>query len=169
MTKLFTTVNICLATAMCDHAQKPTQYFTINGKVKKEVMIGEAEIKKHTTQTIGTVSITNHKGDLKGEAKSMSGILVRDILQNIELDEENPKFFSEYYYVFVGSDNYKVVFSWNELFNTAVAQRVFIVTQKDGQNVLHNEDGILLISADDLRTGRRFVKNLQSIQVKRAE
>lgn len=150
-------------------AQKATQSFAIRGKIKQEITITETDLKKYTTQTIGTVNITNHKGDLKGKAKDMTGILLRDILQNVVLDEENPKFFSEYYFVCVGSDKYKVVFSWNELFNTAVSQKVFIVTQKDGHNMLNNEDGILMISSEDFRTGRRFVKNLESIQVRRAE
>lgn len=146
-----------------------TRSIDIHGKVKAQLKIDEAQLRAYMIHTIGTVNITNHKGDLKGKAKDMKGILLRDVLQNIVLDEENPKFFSEYYFVCVGTDDYKVVFSWNELFNTAVAQRVFIVTQKDGQNMLDNEDGILMISADDLRTGRRFVKNLASIQVRRVD
>lgn len=59
-------------------------------------------------------------------------------------------------------------FRGNELFNTAVAQRVFIVTQKGGKNMLDNEDGIQMISANDFRTGRRYVRNLETIQVRRA-
>ncbi|HEY0741335.1 MAG TPA: hypothetical protein VGD40_07735 [Chryseosolibacter sp.] len=149
--------------------EKATRSFTIKGKVKNEISISEDQLTKHTVQTIGTVNITNHKGELKGKAKDMSGVLLRDILQKVELDEDNPKYFSEYYFVCTGTDNYKVVFSWNELFNTSVAQRVFIVTQKDRKNMLDDEEGILMISADDFRTGRRYVKNLETIQVRRAE
>jgi hypothetical protein len=169
MKKLFLLAVLTISCSFSIQAQKQTQSFTIKGKIKQEVTISEADLKKFSTQTIGTVNITNHKGDLKGKAKDMTGILLRDVLQNVVLDEENPKFFSEYYFVCVGSDNYKVVFSWNELFNTAVSQKVFIVTQKDGQNMLNNEDGILMISSEDFRTGRRFVKNLESILVRRAE
>jgi hypothetical protein len=148
---------------------KPTKSFTIQGKIKTELKIDSEELAKYTVQAIGNVNITNHKGELKGQAKDMKGILLSDILRQIVLDEESPKFFSEYYFVCVGSDNYKVVYSWNELFNTAVAKKVFIVTEKDGKNILDNEDGILMISADDQKTGRRFVKNLESIQVRRVE
>lgn len=146
-----------------------TKSFEIKGKVKSELTIAEEKLRAYPIHTIGTINITNHKGDIKGKAKDMKGVLLRDILQTIVLDEENPKFFNEYYFVCTGTDNYKVVFSWNELFNTAVAQKVFIVTQRDGQNMLDNEDGILMISADDMRTGRRYVKNLASIQVRRVE
>ncbi|HEY0653354.1 MAG TPA: hypothetical protein VGD65_09510 [Chryseosolibacter sp.] len=160
---------ICIALPLTVNGQRQTRSFTIKGKVKQELTVDEAGLKKYTVQTIGTVNITNHKGELKGKANDMSGILLRDILEGVLLDEDNPKFFSEYYFVCEGSDKYKVVFSWNELFNTATSQKVFIVTQKDGQNMLDNADGMLMIASGDFRTGRRFVKNLESIHVRRAE
>lgn len=169
MKKVYLSLLFCLALAFNSVGQKQTQSFTIKGKVKQEITVGEAELKKFTTHTIGTVNITNHKGEVKGKAKDMSGVLLRDILQNILLDEENPKLFSEYYFVCEGSDKYKVVFSWNELFNTSVSQKVFIVTQKDSQNMLNNKDGLLMIASEDFRTGRRYVKNLESIHVRRVE
>jgi hypothetical protein len=169
MKKTFLFAVLLAALSVTVDAQKQTQSFTIKGKVKQEIIIGETDLKKYSTQTIGSVNITNHKGDVKGEAKDMTGVLLRDLLKNIILDEENPKFFSEYYFVCVGSDTYKVVFSWDELFNTAVSQKVFIVTQKDGQSMMNNEDGKLMISAEDFRTGRRFVKNLETILVRRAQ
>lgn len=146
-----------------------TNSFNIKGKIKSELTIRADQLKKIPVSNIGTVSITNHKGEVKGQAKDMKGILLTDVLKDVVLDQDNPKLFSEYYFVCTGSDNYKAVFSWNELFNTKVADRVFIVTEKDGKNMFNNEDGILMISADDAKTGRRFVKNLATIYVGRAE
>ena len=146
-----------------------TKSFNIKGRIKSELIISLDQLKRYTVSNIGTVSITNHKGELKGQAKDMKGILLTEVLKDVVLDQENPKLFSEYYFVCTGSDNYKAVFSWNELFNTKVADRVFIVTEKDGKNMVDNEDGILMISADDAKTGRRFVKNLATIYVGRAE
>lgn len=169
MKNFFPLIAFIVTTAVSVYGQKQTHAFTIKGKLKQELTITDVDLKKYTTHTIGTVNITNHKGDLKGKDKDMTGVLLQDILQNVALDEENPKFFSEYYFVCVGSDNYKVVFSWNELFNTAVSQKVFIVLQKDGQDMSGSEDGMLMISSEDFRTGRRFVKNLETIEVRRAE
>lgn len=149
--------------------EKATQSFIIRGKIEREVKIGSKQLEMYPLHAIGSVDLTNHKGELKGTAKNMKGILLADILKDIILDEHNPKLFSEYYFVCVGSDNYKAVYSWNELFNTAVAQKVFIVIEKDGHKMLGHEDGILMISASDGKTGRRFVKNLESIDVRRAE
>jgi hypothetical protein len=148
---------------------KPTKSFAITGSVRKELSLTQEQLLNAKVHNIGTVDITNHKGDLKGSARNMKGILLRDLLQPVVLNEKNPKFFSEFYFVCSGTDGYKVVYSWNELFNTSVGDKVFIVTEKDGKNMLDNEDGLLMISSDDRKTGRRFVKNLETIQVRRAE
>ncbi len=147
--------------------EKPTQTIVIKGRIKNEIKIEFADFNKYTLHTIGSVVITNHKGDAKSKAKHLKGVLLKDILQNIVLDDDNPKVFSEYYFVCTAADGYKVVFSWNELFNTAITQRVFIVLERDGKNLANDEDGILMISADDFRTGRRYVKNLETIVVNR--
>lgn len=147
--------------------EKMTKSFVIKGKIKEEKTIAIEDLQKLTLHTIGAVTITSHKGEAKGKARHMKGILLKDILQTVTLDADSPKLFSEYYFVCVGSDGYKVVYSWNELFNTAVSEKVFIVMEKDGKNMTEDEDGILMISSDDYRTGRRFLKNLETIRVER--
>lgn len=146
-----------------------TKSFLVKGKVKAEKKIEMPDLLKLTLHTIGSVNITSHKGDLKGKAKDMKGVLLRDILQTIELDADNPKLYSEFYFVCRGEDGYKAVYSWNELFNTAVGNSVYIILEKDGKNLADDEDSLLMISSHDIRTGRRYVKNLQAIEVGRAE
>jgi hypothetical protein len=113
--------------------------------------------------------ITNHKGDVKGTAKDLTGVLLKDFLLSIELDAENPKVLSEYYFTCIASDGYKVIYSWNELFNTAIGNSVYILTSKDNQPLEKLDENIVMIATQDIRTGRRYVKNLQSIIVRRAE
>ncbi len=148
---------------------KATTSFVIKGDIKSEITITVKELRSQKLHSIGTIDITNHKGEIKGSAKDMKGILLRELIQSVSLNVDNPKYYSEYYFVCTGTDNYKVVYSWNELFNTAVGDKVFIVTEKDGQNMLDNEDGLLMISSDDRKTGRRFVKNLETIEVRRVQ
>jgi hypothetical protein len=150
-------------------AQQPTLSFAVSGKIKTERKISNADLKKFKTDDIIDVVIANHKGEVKGTAKGMKGVLLRDVLQDISLDTENPKLFSEYYYVCTASDGYKVVYSWNELFNTTIGNSVYIVLEKDHKALEGSEDNILMISTLDQRTGRRYVKNLQTIYVGRAQ
>lgn len=147
---------------------KPTSTITINGKVKAPKTFTIGDIKKLSSHNIGDVVITNHRGEAKGTAKELSGVLLTQVLEQLELDAESPKVLSEYYFSCIASDAYRVVFSWNELFNTAVGNSVYIVTGKDGKPIEESDESILMISTQDTRTGRRFVKNLETILVGRA-
>jgi hypothetical protein len=161
---------ILVATALLAFNLKPpTKSVTVTGKVKAEHTFLWSDLQKFPVQSIGDVIISNHKGETKGTAKAMKGIFLRDVLQQVTLDTDNPKLYSEYYFVCKAADGYKAVFSWNELFNTATGNTVYIVTEKEQKNMTDDEDLILMISTQDLRTGRRFVKNLETIYVGRAE
>ena len=147
----------------------PTTSFTISGDVKAQVTIQIADLKKWTAISIGDVTITNHLGEKKSEARGLKGVLLKDIISSTEINSESPKVLSEYYFVCKANDGYTVVFSWNELFNTAVGESVYVVTEKNDKSAAGMEDAILLISPTDFKTGRRHVKSLASIEVKRAK
>ena len=149
--------------------RKTTPGIIITGKIKAEQKLMFADLQKFTIHSIEDVIITNHLGDVKGTARDMKGVLLRDVLKQLELDTDNPKLFSEYYFVCKAADGYKVVYSWNELFNTSTGETAYIVLDKDKQSMANSEDNILMVSAKDLRTGRRYVKNLETIYVGRAE
>ncbi len=101
--------------------------------------------------------ITNHLGEPRKTLQGLEGIRVRDLL---ELKEDNPKLFSEFYFTFKAADDYKVVFSSNELFNSPTGDQVFIITSRDGKKLEEMEDRILVISSSDFKTGRRHLKFL---------
>jgi hypothetical protein len=164
----FYVVSIAL-TLSAYNIQNPTTSVTVTGKVKKPQTFQLADLQKFSMKEIGDVVISNHKGEAKGTAKSMKGILLRDVLESIPLDTDNPKLFSEYYFVCKAADGYKVVYSWNELFNTATGNSTYVVLEKDGKPMAGDGDHVLMVSSQDSRTGRRFVKNLETIYVGRAE
>jgi TonB family protein len=146
---------------------KATSSFTISGEVSAPVTVNIADLKKWKEVSIGDLVITNHLGEKKSEAKGLKGILLKDILQAAEIKSESPKVLSEYYFVFIASDGYKVVYSWNELFNTATGDSVYIITEKNGKSISEMDDSILVVSVKDFKTGRRNVKGLASIVVNR--
>jgi hypothetical protein len=166
MKQKLTTATFCILSILA--FSQTTTSFTVSGKVKSEKKITITDLEKMPLVAIGDVAITNHKGEVKGTAKNMKGVRLQDVLKDVELDTDNPKLMSEYYFVFTATDGYRVVFSWNELFNSAVGQTVFVVIEKDGKKVSQTEDSILTISSADFKTGRRFVKNLSGIIVGRA-
>src|SRR5882762_11354410 len=148
---------------------KVTSSFTISGEVFSPLTVSVVGLKKWKEVAVGDLVITNHLGEKKSEAKGLKGILLKEILQTVEIKSENPKVLSEYYFVFTASDGYKVVYSWNELFNTTVGESVYLITEKNGKSITEMDDSILVVSTKDFKTGRRNVKGLASIEVMRAK
>ncbi|HEU5289221.1 MAG TPA: hypothetical protein VFU05_01180 [Cyclobacteriaceae bacterium] len=146
-----------------------TDAFTVSGKIKKEITVTLKDLQTIESKSIPDVVITNHLGEPKGASKNLKGILLKDALGKIEFDAESPKVLSEFYMVFTASDGYKVVFSWNEIFNTATGDNVYLITSKDGKELKDMDDRILVISTTDFKTGRRNVKGLAKIVVERAK
>jgi len=147
----------------------PTEAFTISGKVKKEITFALGDLQNFESKKIPDVVISNHLGEVKGTSKNLKVFLLKDILAQIEFDAESPKVLSEFYITCIASDGYKVVFPWNEIFNTATGDNLYLITAKDGKELKQLDDRILIISTADFKTGRRNVKGLAKIIVERAE
>ena len=165
---------VCLLACLSANAQapkdlQPTSSFVIRGEVKVPVTVKIEDLAKWPVRNIGDVAITNHTGEKKSDAKALKGVLLRDVLQSVEINAPSPKVLSEYYIVCRANDGYTVVYSWNEVFNTATGDTAFIVTEREGKPVSAMKDAILMISSADLRTGRRYLKALSSIDIKRVQ
>jgi DMSO/TMAO reductase YedYZ molybdopterin-dependent catalytic subunit len=162
--------SFCLIIGVATAQQiKVTSSFTVSGEVFSPLTVSVMDLKKWKEVVIGDLVITNHLGEKKSEAKGLKGILLKEILQTVEIKSESPKVLSEYYFVFTASDGYKVVYSWNELFNTIVGESVYLVTEKNGKTITEMDDSILVVSTKDFKTGRRNVKGLSSIEVMRVK
>ena len=146
-----------------------TENFTIEGKVKKEMTILLVDLSSYKSHSIDSIVITNHLGERKSSLKKVKAVLLKDILDKIEIDAESPKVLSEYYLVCIASDNYKVVFSWNEIFNSTTGSAVYIITSQDGKPASGLDNRIALVSSKDQMTGRRYVKGLQKIVIERVK
>jgi hypothetical protein len=151
-------------------AQKPiesTNEFTIMGLVEKPLTISFAKILQEKSTDIGNFTVTNHLGEFKQEYKNVKGVALLDLMKDVKITASSPKLLSEYYFIFKGSDGYSVVFSWNEVFNTDVGKTIFIVTETNNKSQSDGTERILLISTKDYKTGRRHVKGLKTVEVKR--
>lgn len=146
----------------------PSTSLTIKGEIATPKIISVRELSQYPEKEIGDVMITNHLGEKKSDQKSLKGVLLKDVLSGVEIKSESPKVLSEFYIVCRASDGYKVIYSWNELFNSPTGDAVFIVTSKEGKKASEMEESILLISPKDFKTGRRFVKSVSSIEIYRA-
>ena len=146
-----------------------TENFSIEGKVKKAMTLSLADLSSYKSYSIDSIVITNHLGERRSSLKNVKAVLLRDILNKAEIDSETPKVLSEYYLVCIASDNYKVVFSWNEIFNSPTGNSVYIIISQEGKQASTLDNRIALVSPKDQMTGRRYVKGLQKIVVERVK
>lgn len=161
-----------LLNAVALSAQKeamPTDVFMVTGLVSESANVYFNDLQKFTLYKIGNVKITSHNGEPRGELRKLKGVLLKDVLNKVGIQAENPRILSEYYVICTAADGYKNVYSWNELFNTNVGNSTYIVTEMDGKSMADADRRIMLLSPKDFRTGRRNLKWLTNIEVQRIE
>lgn len=161
----YSLILIFLIISITAQAQDHKRSFEIVSPKGEHKTITIQNLEKYPQYFLDSVQITNHLKHYRSTAKKIKGVLLRDILADFSFSSESTKTLSEYYIVLVASDNCKVVFSWNELFNTAVGESAYIVYEIEDRK----KDGIVSLSPNDYATGRRYVKMLKSIQLKRID
>jgi hypothetical protein len=147
----------------------PTNEFVIDGNVKNKITFLLKDADSYTSHSLDSIVIYNHLQERKRVIKGIKGILLKDVIAKAGLNEEKPKLFSEFYFTCIASDGYKVVFSWNELFNSETGNNVLIITEEEGKKAETINDHIAIISATDKATGRRYVQNLQKVETDRVK
>jgi hypothetical protein len=148
-------------------AQNTSESFIISGEVLKSETIDIARLSIYTKVHLDSLRIYTHDMQPKGLMKNIDGVLLKDILSAVPFNNENPKVLSEYYIECQATDGYKVIFSWNEIFNSVAGNQVMILTSKNGTNIAQLDDRIALVSPTDKATGRRYVKWLSRIIIHR--
>jgi len=148
-------------------AQNTSENFTVSGEVLKAETIDIAKLAGYTQVHLDSLRIYTHDMQPKGLMKNINGVLLKDILSAIPFNNENPKSLSEYYIECVATDGYIVLFSWNEIFNSETGKHVMIITSKNGTVAGQLDDRIALITPTDQATGRRYVKWLNKIIIRR--
>lgn len=145
-----------------------TDSIIVSGNLTSPLIIRMNQLLQLPSETLPNLTITNHLGELKGIAKKMKGVLLKSVLEQLNYENPSPKQLSEFYFVLIASDGYKVVYSWNELFNNNAGNHVYLITEKDGKTMRNSNERILVAQFSDFKTGRRYIKGLKEIQVKRA-
>src|ERR1700743_2727093 len=131
MKKLIVLFLMASTSVFAQQATHQTHQFTITGKVKTESVITMDSLNTFPLETIGDIKVTDHTGAFKHQDDQLKGVLLKDILSHSRW-LLMPHLFSSMYFTFTGEDGYKVVYSWNELFNTPIGDHVYIIMEKNG-------------------------------------
>lgn len=146
-----------------------TKTITIEGAIAKPVTIKFDDLKAYTSVTLDSLVIFNHKMERKSSLKKLKGVLLKDVLAKAEFSVNSPKVLSEFYIVCIADDGYKVVFSWNEIFNGPTGDHALILTEINGQSTVSQKEGIILVVPTDTATGRRYIKNFYKISIQQVK
>ena len=144
-----------------------TDHMDISGAVKSAVTLTIPDILSFPSTALPDVPVYNHMGEVKDTLRELQGVPVKQLFQNVSFAIEKPRELNEFYFVFEASDGYRVVFSWNEIFNTPVGEQLYILTSANGVTLPAMPQRIASLSTGDLQSGRRYVKGLKAIHVLR--
>lgn len=146
-----------------------TSTLTVEGAITNPYVIKFDELKNLKSISLDSLVILNHKMERKSSLKKIKGVLLRDVLAKAEFSVNSPKILSEFYIVCIADDGYKVVYSWNELFNSETGNQTLVLTEVNGVSVLNHKEGIILVTPTDKATGRRYVKNFSKIRIEKVK
>jgi DMSO/TMAO reductase YedYZ molybdopterin-dependent catalytic subunit len=127
----------------------------LSGEVRHELRLSPDDVRE----------IAKRRGI--AEDGTYRGVRLVDLLAEAQLLDDAPLALRRTYVVAVATDGYPAVFSWGELFNTAVGRGVIVATDRDAVPLREGEGRLALVSLADTRPGPRHVKWLARIEVRR--
>ena len=168
--KRFLIVAVCqfLVFTVFSQTSKPSSSFLVTGKVKKDRTFSFTDIRALPILDLGNLN-TNCSPRRKEESKNVKVVLLKTLLDSVRFDAESPRMLNQFYFKFVATDGYSLVYSFNEIYNTETGNHLFVVVEKDGMPLEDIENRILILTTSDLKQGARNMKHLEKIVVCQAE
>ncbi|MFZ6679109.1 molybdopterin-dependent oxidoreductase [Undibacterium sp. Tian12W] len=150
-----------------DISQYVSQTLSITGAVEKPLTLTVEDLKKFPIQQINELPLTRQNGANAGKLENFKGVRLRDLLDKATVIARDHNDVKKTIIIATATDGYKVVYSWSEIYNTAVGEGVLVFFEKDGKALPDEEGRIAMISGKDIRTGLRHVKWLKTLEVRK--
>jgi DMSO/TMAO reductase YedYZ molybdopterin-dependent catalytic subunit len=148
-------------------ANRVTTTLAVRGNVSAPLSLTVGDLRKFPEQRVEDTRMVRGQDNDNSVARQFAGCLLRDVLNSARLTERDRFDLRKSIIVATASDGYKAVFSWAELFNSAIGDGVLIVYERDGKPLDDDEGRIALVSLKDTRPGPRHVKWLSAVEVVR--
>lgn len=143
--------------------------FKIDGYVDNPRTFTAEELRQRPQVVIRGVDILCGSGKLKEEGLTYTGVLLRDLLQESKMRLEEHEVPNRTYIVASGTDGYRALYSWHEIFNSPQGEGLVVVLTKNGQVLGEKEGELCLVSTQDERPGPRRIRYLSRVEVCRLE
>lgn len=139
----------------------------ITGQVRAPVVVSMKELcGMEEVEEVRDLMIICGTGTPKGRIENCKGVLLENVIRKADVIKDGHNDTKKMYIVASAPDGYKVVFSWQEIFNSPMGEGVMILIEKNGESLCDKNSGLELISAKDYFTGSRIVMGLDTIEVK---
>ncbi len=157
--------------ASASHPQDdmPSTSVRISGAVTAPVELDVAALKRLVPRDTGPIDVVCASGATVGKVQNFRGVRLTDVLDHVGIATTGHKDARRMVIVARATDGYVATFSWNELYNTSIGKDVLVAWEKDGKPLDVHEGQLLLISGQDIKTGPRHVRWLNSIEVVRMQ
>ena len=137
----------------------------IVGRVKQPLVLHAEELCAMATEELKDLPIYCGTGNPKGSISSCRGVLLENVIGMAEVIKAEHNDTKKMYIVASAEDGHKVVFSWQEIFNTPIGGGVMILTERNGRSLCEADGDLALVSAEDYYTGARYVRGLRKIEI----
>jgi len=145
----------------------PTREFVIEGKVKSKKVVTLDNLKSMKSVELENIN-TSCSPKASETSRHVKAVRLLDIMDSVAFDAPRGAL-NAFYFKFVASDGYVLVYSFNEIFNTETGRNMYLVTEREGIDISAMETRILLLTTNDIRGGKRNMKCLSRIVVCQAE
>ncbi len=146
-------------------APKVGNEVTVTGRVKHPLILHISELCTMDAEDVRDLQIICGSGDPKGRIAHCRGVFLENVIRRAEVITEEDNDTKKMFVAVTAGDGYKVVFSWQEIFNTPIGEGVMLLIEKDGKPLCGEHDRLDLISAQDYFTGSRYVKGVEKIEI----
>lgn len=150
-------------------ASAVTQELRVTGVVEHPLRLTVAGLGEMPSQVLAGVPLRGRDGTVKRMLDGYRGVLLRDVLDKASIVSRDHNDVKRMVVIARASDGYTVVFSWNEIYNSAVGDGVLVLIEKDGRPLEDFEGRVALVSTTDRQTGPRHVRWLKSLEVRRLD
>jgi len=142
-----------------------TESVIVSGKIKNSMVLTVEALKGMKVISGKGATITCSSGEHKKVLKTFKAVLLKDIIDSASVLIDRKKDRGKFIVVVTASDQYTVVFSYNELYYGAAGNNIYVMFEENGMP-LTEEGKIIVFCSSDTVSGPRHVKWVKSIEVK---
>jgi cytochrome c551/c552 len=145
-----------------------TDRLSVAGNVEHALDLSVDDLRNFPAQEVKEITLVSESPATAGRLETFRGVPLRTLIEKAKLVTPGRNDLKKTIFIAAASDDYAVVFTWSEVFNTEVGDGVLVYFEKDGRPLSEAEGRIAMLSAKDIHRGARHVRWLKSIEVRKA-